>query len=226
MLFSLPPGTEMFHFPGFPPTALYIQAGVTPHDGRRVPPFGHPRINALLATPLGLTRPDTSFIGSWYQGIHRAPLHTYTHTLVKARQQKPSNYIYSDARIHYPVLKHPTNPATPTEPPDPAHPPPRRGKARQRYDPRSRTRLKTQPVPRRSRGPRLPLQDPTVCRPRPRPPPARPSGHSRRGSRDWEVCGVPPVSIIRDRERAPQMSCTPTRRLLSPAGVKSSLERR
>ena len=29
MLFSLPEGTEMFHFPPFPLPALYIQAGVT-----------------------------------------------------------------------------------------------------------------------------------------------------------------------------------------------------
>jgi hypothetical protein len=78
MLFSLPPGTEMFHFPGFPPHALCIQTWVTPHDGCRVPPFGHPRIKALSAAPRGLSRPDTSFIGSWYQGIHRAPLNTYT----------------------------------------------------------------------------------------------------------------------------------------------------
>src|ERR1700744_5038633 len=78
MLFSLPPGTEMFHFPGFPPPALYIQARVTPHHGCRVPPFGHPRINARLTAPRGLSRPPTSFIGSWYQGIHHAPLHTYT----------------------------------------------------------------------------------------------------------------------------------------------------
>jgi hypothetical protein len=78
LLFSLPPGTEMFHFPGFPPPALYIQAGVTPHHGCRVPPFGHPRINARLTAPRGLSRPPTSFIGSWYQGIHHAPLTTYT----------------------------------------------------------------------------------------------------------------------------------------------------
>ena len=31
-LFSLPMGTEMFHFPTFPPTALYIQAEVAGHD--------------------------------------------------------------------------------------------------------------------------------------------------------------------------------------------------
>ena len=34
LLFSLPMGTEMFHFPTFPPTALYIQAEVAPHDWR------------------------------------------------------------------------------------------------------------------------------------------------------------------------------------------------
>ncbi len=76
LLFSLPEGTEMFHFPSFPPPALYIQAGVTPHDGCRVPPFGHPRITARLTAPRGLSRPPTSFIGSWCQGIHHTPLTT------------------------------------------------------------------------------------------------------------------------------------------------------
>ena len=33
LLFSLPEGTEMFHFPSFPPTSLYIQLVVTNHDG-------------------------------------------------------------------------------------------------------------------------------------------------------------------------------------------------
>ena len=31
-LFSLPMGTEMFHFPTFPPTTLYIQVEVAGHD--------------------------------------------------------------------------------------------------------------------------------------------------------------------------------------------------
>ena len=31
-LFSLPTGTEMFHFPALPPHTLYIQVQVTPHD--------------------------------------------------------------------------------------------------------------------------------------------------------------------------------------------------
>ena len=64
LLFSSPTGTEMFHFPALPPTALYIQTAATPHDWCQVSPFGHPRINVWLATPRGLTQPPTSFIGS------------------------------------------------------------------------------------------------------------------------------------------------------------------
>ena len=32
LLFSLPVGTEMFHFPTFPPTALCVRAEVARHD--------------------------------------------------------------------------------------------------------------------------------------------------------------------------------------------------
>lgn len=64
LLFSLPSGTEMFHFPEFPPHTLYIQVQVTGHDSSWVPPFGHPRINARLPTPQGLSQAPTSFIGS------------------------------------------------------------------------------------------------------------------------------------------------------------------
>lgn len=77
LLFSLPVGTEMFHFPTFPPHALYIQARVTRHHSCWVSPFGHPRISARLTAPRGLSQPPTSFIGSWCQGIHRTLLHTY-----------------------------------------------------------------------------------------------------------------------------------------------------
>ena len=80
ILFSLPMGTEMFHFPTFPPHRLYIHRAVTPHNWCWVSPFGHPRITARLTTPRGLSRPTTSFIGSWYQGIHRTPLNTYNNT--------------------------------------------------------------------------------------------------------------------------------------------------
>jgi len=61
----------MFHFPAFPPHTLCVQVRVTPHDWCRVSPFGHPGITARLTAPPGLSRPPTSFIGSWCQGIHR-----------------------------------------------------------------------------------------------------------------------------------------------------------
>ena len=64
LLFSLPVGTEMFHFPTFPPHTLYIQMRVTRHDSCWVSPFGHPRITARLPTPQGLSQAPTSFIGS------------------------------------------------------------------------------------------------------------------------------------------------------------------
>ena len=81
----------MFHFPTFPPTALYIQAEVTGHDSSRVSPFGHPWITARLPAPQGFSQAPTSFIGFWCQGIHRVPLLTWPHKL--------------DARVHCAVLK-------------------------------------------------------------------------------------------------------------------------
>jgi hypothetical protein len=70
-LLSFPPGTEMFQFPGFPPPALCVQTGVTPHDGCRVSPFGHPRIDGWSTPPRGFSQSPTSFIGIRRQGIHR-----------------------------------------------------------------------------------------------------------------------------------------------------------
>jgi hypothetical protein len=69
LLFSLPAGTEMFHFPAFPLPALYIQAGVTrwhccpwrgfpirrPSD--RSPLIGSPRIIADCYVLLRLQMP-------------------------------------------------------------------------------------------------------------------------------------------------------------------------
>ena len=61
----------MFQFTGFPLPALCVQAGVTPHDGCRVSPFGHPRIEAWSTAPRGFSQSPTSFIGIRRQGIHR-----------------------------------------------------------------------------------------------------------------------------------------------------------
>jgi hypothetical protein len=76
----------MFHFPAFPPHCLCVQQRVTAHDDCRVSPFGNPRIKAWLTTPRGLSRPPTSFIGSWCQGIHRAPLKTWPQMLASTVQ--------------------------------------------------------------------------------------------------------------------------------------------
>ena len=73
LLFSLPAGTEMFHFPAFPPTGLCVQPAVTRSQACGVSPFGHPGLNVRLSTPPGLSQIPTSFIGSCCQGIHHAP---------------------------------------------------------------------------------------------------------------------------------------------------------
>lgn len=46
----VPPGTEMFHFPGFAPLR------VTGHDSCWVAPFGHPRIKACVRLPTAFRR--------------------------------------------------------------------------------------------------------------------------------------------------------------------------
>src|SRR5215468_3555838 len=51
LLFSLPGGTEMVHFPPFAPSSLCIQLAVTEHDLCQVAPFGNPRIKACLRLP-------------------------------------------------------------------------------------------------------------------------------------------------------------------------------
>jgi hypothetical protein len=61
----------MFQFPRFPPLVLCVQTRVTPHDGCRVSPFGHPRIEARSTAPRGFSQSPTSFFGSRRQGIHR-----------------------------------------------------------------------------------------------------------------------------------------------------------
>ena len=64
---------------------------VPAHDGRRVPPFGDPRIKAMLEAPLGLSHPQTSFIGTVCQGIHHTPL--------QAAQQQTNIHCRSTRRI-------------------------------------------------------------------------------------------------------------------------------
>ena len=69
-LISLPPGTEMFHFPGLASLGLYIQLRMTGHDSHRVSPFRNHRIVGCLAPPRGLSQLTASFIAFRRQGIH------------------------------------------------------------------------------------------------------------------------------------------------------------
>jgi len=67
---SVPPGTEMFQFPGFASPAYGFS--------RRYPkgvgcPIRIPTDQRLLAAPRGFSQRATSFIASWCQGIHRMP---------------------------------------------------------------------------------------------------------------------------------------------------------
>ena len=116
------------------------------HDGRRVPPFGNPRIKALLAAPRGLSQPHTSFIGTVCQGIHHTPftgnhtaardkaskhrttdLRTNDHKTIRTKNKTSTKRSSSEktvnkkriflARVHSPVLKPPPRPE-----PEPANP--------------------------------------------------------------------------------------------------------
>lgn len=119
----------MFHFPSFPPHCLCVQQRVTAHDDCRVSPFGHPRIKARLTAPRGLSWPPTSFIGSWCQGIHRAPLKTWPQMLASTVQfssndQPPTTPPHrgeftgagiAEGQANARTLRHPT--ARPARPP-------------------------------------------------------------------------------------------------------------
>src|SRR5215211_3760383 len=46
LLFSVPPGTEMVHFPGLSSLSLWIQLRMIRDEPDRVSPFGDPRVKA------------------------------------------------------------------------------------------------------------------------------------------------------------------------------------
>jgi hypothetical protein len=65
---------------------------MTGNYARQVSLFGNPRITVWLPTPRGLSQAPTSFIGSWCQGIHRAPLSTWRLQLMLASTMQFSRY--------------------------------------------------------------------------------------------------------------------------------------
>ena len=104
-------------------TSYFIHQRVTAHNHGRVSPFGHPRINAQLATPRGITQPLTSFIGSLCQGIHRAPFTDNTKTFIKmTRDHKHDQKLHTIKKILASTIQfsnNTTRQTTPTpKPPD------------------------------------------------------------------------------------------------------------
>ena len=70
-LLSLPPGNEMFQFPGFAPCACAQGDRSCDRPGF---PIRKSWDHSLFAAPPGLSQLTTSFVASLCQGIHRAPL--------------------------------------------------------------------------------------------------------------------------------------------------------
>ena len=63
LLFSIPAGTEMFHFPALSLATLYIQIAVIQHYLDWVVPFGNLRVNGCLHLPeayRSLPRPSST----------------------------------------------------------------------------------------------------------------------------------------------------------------------
>src|SRR5919199_4278810 len=85
---------------------------VTRHDSRRVTPFGHPGITARLTAPPGLSRPPTSFIGPWCQGIHRPPLPTYPNHTNHNNHNNHNNKMLAST-MHISTHNQPTTSSTP-----------------------------------------------------------------------------------------------------------------
>ena len=104
---------------------------VPAHDGRRVPPFGNPRIKALLAAPRGISQPQTSFIGTVCQGIHHTPLqatrttHPGTAGNRKPTAKTPLATQIITQMITHKTIKHqtPKSPAKSTAEDTPGEPP-------------------------------------------------------------------------------------------------------
>src|SRR5207247_1026507 len=94
---SLPPGNEMFQFPGFASLACAQDDRSCDRPGF---PIRKSWDHSLFAAPPGLSQLTTSFVASLCQGIHRAPLracsqclgvipqHHNTHTRQLSKNEK------------------------------------------------------------------------------------------------------------------------------------------
>ena len=146
-LFSSPMGTEMFHFPTFPPTTLYIQVEVAGHNS-----------GLFRGFPIRTSTDQSSFTNSpWliagYNVLHRLLMPRHPPIALSSLSPKNSTTKnYKDARVHYTILKHPTNTNTP---------PPHESKAKGCHQNNHNHQRLRKP------------QNPTTCTP-PHPPPPAP----------------------------------------------------
>ena len=76
-LISFPPGTEMFHFPGWASLDLCIQSRIIRHNPYWVSPFRDRRVKGCLAPLRRLSQLTTSFFASQRQGIRLLLLISY-----------------------------------------------------------------------------------------------------------------------------------------------------
>ncbi len=86
-LMSVPPGTEIFQFPGF----ASLHYGFMQRYPKGVGcPIRTSTDQRLLAAPHGFSQRATSFIASWCQGIHRMP---FSRSRPSHHAQKPSSVV-------------------------------------------------------------------------------------------------------------------------------------
>jgi hypothetical protein len=104
-LMSVPPGTEMFQFPGFASTSYVFRCGYPKRVGC---PIRTPRDQRLLAASPRFSQRATSFIASWRQGIHQMPFSC----------SKPPASLAQHRHSH---RNHPTHEKPRSKPRDPTH---------------------------------------------------------------------------------------------------------
>ena len=192
---------------------------MTPHDGRRVPPFGNPRIKARQTAPRGLSQSTTSFIGPWCQGIHRTPIKT-THNTGKTTPQTPPRTTQQDQDARHTTKTHhreqrysrPLYSSQPTHPHphNPPTPPPQQAAAQQEEGSRSRTQRARSPRPRQHAPTPPPQERGRAGTPHP---PSRTQGE--RGACSRAVRPAPPTGHERTQGARP-CAPPPPRRPLDP----------
>ena len=111
-LFSLPVGTEMFHFPTFPPTPLYIQGEVAGHDS------GH-----LRGFPIRTSTDQSSFTNSpWliagYNVLHRLLMPRHPPIALSSLSPKKTRHNNKTTKMLASTIQFSTNPPTPNPHPD------------------------------------------------------------------------------------------------------------